>query len=72
MTDLVGVAEVARITGLTERSVRTYVARGTIVAPLTVAGSDALVWDRAAVEAWVQDRRGRGRPRHDPRSDHDD
>lgn len=61
--DLVGVAEVARIAGLSEASVRTYVRRGAIVAPVPVAGSDALVWRRADVEEWAQARPGRGRPR---------
>lgn len=60
---LVGVAEVARMAGLTESSVRTYVRRGTIITPLPVAGSDALVWRRADVERWMADRRGPGRPR---------
>lgn len=60
---LVGVAEVARMTGLTESSVRTYVRRGTITSPLPVAGSDALVWRRADVERWMADRPGPGRPR---------
>lgn len=60
--DLIGVAEVARITGLTENSVRTYVARRSITEPLRVAGSDALVWDRAKIESWHAHRRGPGRP----------
>jgi predicted DNA-binding transcriptional regulator AlpA len=60
--DLVGAAEVARLAGLSERSVRTYVTRGTIVAPVIVAGSDALVWRRADVLDWLDRRPGRGRP----------
>lgn len=51
--DLVGVAEAARITGLSEASVRTYVARGTIAPQLPVAGSDALVWRRSDLEEWA-------------------
>jgi predicted DNA-binding transcriptional regulator AlpA len=61
-TDLIGVAEAARIADLSERSIRTYVSRGTIPAPIPVAGSDALVWDRQTIEEWTETRRGRGRP----------
>jgi predicted DNA-binding transcriptional regulator AlpA len=60
--DLVGAAEVARLAGLSERSVRTYVTRGTIVHPVPVAGSDALVWRRTDVLDWLDRRPGRGRP----------
>ena len=62
---LVGVSEVARITGLSVESVRTYVRRGTLPDPIEVAGSDALVWDRPAIVRWARSRPGRGRP---PRS----
>lgn len=60
--DLVGVAEVARIAGLSESSIRTYIRRGTLPDPLPVAGSDALVWSRSSIERWVAERPGPGRP----------
>jgi predicted DNA-binding transcriptional regulator AlpA len=60
--DLIGAAEVARLAGLSERSVRTYVLRRTIVDPVIVAGSDALVWRRSEVLDWIAQRPGRGRP----------
>lgn len=60
--DLVGVAAVAEITGLSETSIRTYVTRRTIPEPLPVGGSDALVWHREDIERWVATRPGRGRP----------
>lgn len=69
---LVGVAEVARITGLTEKTVRTYVHRRTIVAPLPVEGGGALVWDRADVEAWAEIPRETGRPRRATLTDLDE
>lgn len=61
--NLIGVSEVARITGLSEASVRTYVARRSIPDPLPVAGSEALVWDRSTIEEWAAARRGPGRPK---------
>lgn len=60
--DLVGVAAVAEIAGLSETSIRTYVRRRTIPDPLPVGGSDALVWHREDIERWVATRPGRGRP----------
>jgi predicted DNA-binding transcriptional regulator AlpA len=59
--DLVSVPEVAAITGLTEATIRTYVKRGSIVAPLPVAGGGVLVWERAAVQEWDEQRRAKPR-----------
>ena len=58
--ELVGAAEVARLTGLTELTVRTYVKRDAIARPTKVAGSDALVWHRADVDSWLWLRAQRG------------
>ena len=59
----VGVTEAARITGLSPESIRTYVRRGTIVAPLDIDGSTALVWRRSDIEEWAATPRSPGRPR---------
>lgn len=61
--DLVGVAEAARITGLSVRGVRKAHERGTMPSAIPVAGSDVLVWDRGSVEAWAEQRPGPGHPR---------
>jgi predicted DNA-binding transcriptional regulator AlpA len=58
--ELVGAAEVARLAGLSELTVRTYVKRDYIARPTRVAGSDALVWHRADVDSWLFLRAQRG------------
>lgn len=58
--ELVGPAEVARLAGLSELTVRTYVKRDAIVRPAKVCGSDALVWHRQDVDGWLYLRDERG------------
>lgn len=54
--DLIGVNEVARITGLAPDSVRKYVHRRSMPAPLPVVHADALLWQRSDIVAWAADR----------------
>lgn len=58
--ELIGVSEAARIAGLSQATIRTYVRRGSIVPPLPVAGSDALIWRRADLEQWAATERRPG------------
>lgn len=57
--DLVGVQEAARIVGIGPRGIRQAHHRGRMPAPIPVAGSDMLVWERSAIERWAQDRNDR-------------
>lgn len=58
---LVSIGEVAEITGLSQNSVRVYIARGTLPAPL-VELSSGPIWLRAEIEHWNEfDRRRRPR-----------
>lgn len=57
--DLVGVQEAARIVGVTGRAIQQAHHRGRMPAPIPVAGSDMLVWERSAIERWAQARNDR-------------
>lgn len=57
--DLVGVREAARIAGITRSGIQQAHHRGRMPAPIPVAGSDMLVWRRADIERWAQDRNDR-------------
>jgi hypothetical protein len=59
---LIGLAELARIAGLTHDSVRTYLARGAVPAPTARVGSTPL-WSLPVVLVWASNRRPPGRPR---------
>lgn len=53
--------EAAQLAGVTATSWVSYVARGT--APKAIGhhpGNGLLIWDRAQVQAWVENRPGRG------------
>jgi predicted DNA-binding transcriptional regulator AlpA len=64
MSDLIGVEETARISGLSPATVRRYVHRaGAIPAPLPVARPRVLLWERSVIEEWAQARRAPNRPR---------
>ena len=54
--DLIGTAHVAKLAGLTKSAIKSHVQRGTIVAPVPVARSSALVWRRGEVIAWITQR----------------
>lgn len=60
--DLIGVAEAARIAGVSEDAMRKHLRRGTCPRPVPVAGSDAVVWQRWTIEDWALTRPRRGRP----------
>lgn len=55
--DLVGVAEVAQLAGLSPSTIKSHLQRGTIVPPVPVARSSTLVWRRADIDGWLAHRR---------------
>jgi len=60
--DLVAVEEAARVAGVSPAAVHKSHQRGTMPAPVPVAGTDVLVWRRSDIEAWARERRRPGRP----------
>jgi predicted DNA-binding transcriptional regulator AlpA len=55
--DLIGTAHVAKLAGLARSTVKSHVQRGTIVAPVPVARSNAMVWRRGEIIAWIEMRK---------------
>lgn len=60
--DLVGAAEAAHIAGISRAALLKAHQRGNAPQTVPVAGSDVLVWRRADVQRWAEQRPGRGRP----------
>ena len=61
LADWLTTAEVAALTGIDKTSVRRYVWRGALPAP--VRKGNFLLWRRAEIETWLADRRPTGRPK---------
>lgn len=61
MMDLVATGDIARMAGVPADTVRQWVARGLMPAPVAVT-SAGRVWDRATIGAWLA-KRGYPRPR---------
>jgi len=58
--DQIGMAEVARLAGISQSSIRTYLRRKSIPSPSGYLGRTPW-WDRRVIEEWIGVRPGRGR-----------
>lgn len=61
LADWLTTSEVATLTGIDKTSVRRYVWRGALPAP--VRKGNFLLWRRAEIETWLAERRPTGRPK---------
>lgn len=64
LDDLLTVAGVAELVGISKSSVYTYHYRGTMPRPHAIVGQSP-VWKRAEIIEWKKTRPGRGRPAFD-------
>lgn len=62
MTDLLSIADVARVTGLTRETIRVYRCRGQMPEPTEVIDNKPL-WSPDVIAEWSAGRHKPGRPR---------